>query len=101
LSERPNGAESTEIVHTLLHNPPDDIPGTTKNKNSIYNLLSRWCERGKLIKRNGRYYLADQQPDENDDSPLFRTSGSYRMNGEVKTQKDETPGESTPSVSIN
>lgn len=57
LSSRPDGATASEIVVSLLVNPPPDL-AVTKNRNSIYNLLTRQRKRGKLIRRGNRYYLS-------------------------------------------
>lgn len=72
LSALPNGATTGEIIDSLLNNPPPDL-AVTKNKNSIYNLLARQRDKGKLIKRGNRYYL-----------PM---------------SKDEAPGSTEPSAS--
>ena len=71
LKSLPDGATASEIVNSLLNNPPADL-AVTKNKNSIYNLLSRHLKSEKLIRRGERYYLP--------------------------TSKDEAPGSEEPSA---
>lgn len=56
LKARPGGATTSEIVGSLLNDPPADL-NVTKNRNSIYNLLKRQIDNGKLIRRGDRYYL--------------------------------------------
>lgn len=62
LSQCPDGATTGEIVDTLLNNPPAHLD-VSKNKNSLYNLLSNMHRDDELIKRGDRYYLSTAQPD--------------------------------------
>jgi len=75
LENRPNGATTSEIVSNLLNNPPAGLE-VTKNRNSIYNLLSRQGKSGKLIRRGDHYFLPCQEnetPSENQSEGVSRT----------------------------
>lgn len=76
LATRPNGATTGEIVRSLLTNPPDDLV-VTNNRNSIYNLLKRQREDGKLIRRGDRHYL----PRQNDEAPDSSKSSAPNNHG--------------------
>lgn len=76
LESRPNGATTSDIVDNLLNSPPDDL-AVTKNRNSIYNLLSRQRENKNLIRRGDRYYL----PSQIGETPDSEESGAQDHNG--------------------
>ena len=56
LKSRPKGATTREIVDGLVNDPPPDL-AVTKNRTTIYNLLSRYKKNNRLIERAGRYFL--------------------------------------------
>lgn len=56
LSRHPKGLTTSEIVESLLNDPPPDL-AVTKNRNSLYNLLARERERGNLVKEGDTYSL--------------------------------------------
>ncbi|TPK73975.1 hypothetical protein FJ930_07940 [Mesorhizobium sp. B2-4-15] len=56
LSLHPKGLTTSEIVESLLNDPPPDL-AVTKNRNSLYNLLARERERGNLVKEGDTYSL--------------------------------------------
>ena len=74
LASRPNGATTREIVDGLVNDPPSDLE-VTKNRTSIYNLLSRHKKNKMLIERDGRYFLP--------------------------SSSNETPGSNEPGVTNN
>jgi len=59
LKGRGGKGTTTEIVQSLLTNPPDDL-NVTNNRNSIYNLINRMYKNGQLIKAGDKYHLPDE-----------------------------------------
>jgi hypothetical protein len=76
VAEQPNGVSTAAIVNHLLNNPPSDLV-ITKNRNSIYNLLSRWRRKGTLFKREGKYFLPPQE----NEAPTGNAEGASETGG--------------------
>ena len=76
LASRPNGATTREIVDSLVSDPPSDLE-VTRNRTSIYNLLSRYKKNKRLIERGGRYFL----PPSSDETPGSNEPGATNNKG--------------------
>ena len=82
LASRGNGATTKEIVDGLVNDPPSDL-AVTKNRTTIYNLLSRYKKNNRLIKRDGRYFL----PSSSNETPDSNDPGEMKMKGAVSDTK--------------
>ncbi len=76
LTAHPEGVTSAMIVDHLLNSPPADL-AVSKNKNSIYNLLSREVERKKLVRRANKFYL----PKDKNEAPDSNEPGAPKHHG--------------------
>ena len=75
LASRGNGATTKEIVDGLANDPPSDL-AVTKNRTTIYNLLSRYKKNNRLIERDGRYFL----PSSSNETPGSNEPGATNHN---------------------
>ena len=85
LKGRPNGAEPYEIIDALLASPTTR-DAVEKNRNSIYNLLSRMAKRDELVRDGSAYRL----PSKKNEAPAEQSEDASEVTGEVTASPNES-----------